>query len=146
MGERGEDETGGSILLSDKISTTGSLVSIIQNDFVSFSFLQLTYLGIAQACCSIASTLGFWYFQKYFKIRTKYMFLVTNFFSVLIPFWGMLGLWTRRIGYHHKVRYMLSFFVYDLSIFPTNKSLPIRSGSFISTTSYSDYSKLPTMR
>lgn len=32
------------------------------------------------------------------------MFLVTNFFSVFIPFWGMLGLWTTRIGYHHRVR------------------------------------------
>lgn len=29
------------------------------------------------------------------------MFLVTNFFAVLIPFWGMLGLWTKRIGYHN---------------------------------------------
>jgi len=32
------------------------------------------------------------------------MFLFTNFFSVLIPFWGMLGLWTNRIGYHNRVR------------------------------------------
>lgn len=31
------------------------------------------------------------------------MFLFTNFFSVLIPFWGMLGLWTKRIGYHNRV-------------------------------------------
>jgi hypothetical protein len=60
-------------------------------------------LGIAQACCSIVSTFGFWYIQKYFKLRTKPLFLVTNFFSVLIPFWGMLGLWTKRIGYHNKV-------------------------------------------
>ena len=78
-------------------------MSIIQNNYVSFSFLQLTYLGIVQAVCSITSTFGFWYIQKYFKIRTKPMFLVTNFFTVLIPFWGMLGLWTKRIGYHHRV-------------------------------------------
>lgn len=32
------------------------------------------------------------------------MFLFTNFFSVLIPFWGMLGLWTTRVGYHNTVR------------------------------------------
>lgn len=82
---------------------TGTLVSIIQNDFINFSFLQLTYLGIAQSACSITSTFGFWYFQKYFKVRTKRMFLFTNFFSVLIPFWGMLGLWTQRIGYHNRV-------------------------------------------
>lgn len=31
------------------------------------------------------------------------MFLFTNFFSVFIPFWGMIGFWTNRIGYHHRV-------------------------------------------
>ncbi|OJJ51539.1 hypothetical protein ASPZODRAFT_88026 [Penicilliopsis zonata CBS 506.65] len=89
-------------LLADGLNTTGTLVSIIQNDFVSFSFLQLTYLGITQAVCSIASTFGFWYIQRYFKFETKTMFLVTNFFSVFIPFWGMVGLWTNKIGYHHS--------------------------------------------
>lgn len=78
-------------------------MSIIQNDHVAFSFLQITYLGITQAVCSIASTFGAWYIQRHFKFKTKTMFLVTNFFSVLIPFWGTLGLWTRRIGYHNRV-------------------------------------------
>ncbi|KAF9889024.1 hypothetical protein FE257_008001 [Aspergillus nanangensis] len=92
-------------LLADGLNTTGkywTLVSIIQNNSISFSFLQLTYLNIVQAACSIVSTFGFWYIQKYFKIRTKRMFLFTNFFSVFIPFWGMLGLWTHRIGYHNR--------------------------------------------
>ncbi|KEY79502.1 hypothetical protein BA78_2735 [Aspergillus fumigatus] len=89
-------------LLADGLNTTGTLVSIIQNDHVSFSFLQLTYLGITQAVCSITSTFGFWYIQKYFKFRTKTMFLVTNLFSALIPLWGMVGLWTQRIGYHNR--------------------------------------------
>jgi MFS-type transporter involved in bile tolerance (Atg22 family) len=90
-------------LLSDGLNTTGTLVSIIQNQQVKFSFLQLTYLGLAQAVCSTASTFGFWYFQKYFKIRTKPMFIVTNVFSVFIPFYGMIGLWTGRAGFHSKV-------------------------------------------
>jgi MFS-type transporter involved in bile tolerance (Atg22 family) len=81
----------------------GTLISIIQNNLVSFSFLQITYLGITQAVCSILSTFGFSYIQKYFKISTKSMFLCTNLFSVFIPLWGMIGLWTNRIGYHHIV-------------------------------------------
>lgn len=85
------------------LTSVGTLVSIIQNDSVSFSFLQITYLGITQAACSITSTFGFWYIQRYFKFETKTMFLFTNSFSVLIPFWGMLGLWTNRIGYHNRV-------------------------------------------
>ncbi|KAI9830541.1 MAG: hypothetical protein M1819_005499 [Sarea resinae] len=89
-------------LLADGLNTTGTLVSIIQNDQVAFSFLQITYLGITQAVCSIASTFGYWYIQKYFRIPTKPMFLFTNFFSVFIPFYGMIGLWTQRAGYHNK--------------------------------------------
>lgn len=74
-----------SIELTYHYHNPGTLVSIIQNNSVSFSFLQITYLGITQAVCSIVSTFGFWYVQKYFKIRTKNMFLCTNFFSAFIP-------------------------------------------------------------
>lgn len=62
-----------SFLLADALNTTGTLVSICQNNFYSFSFLQNTYLGLSQALTSIASTLGFWYFQRTWKINTKKM-------------------------------------------------------------------------
>lgn len=88
-------------LLADGLNTTGTLISIIQADRVRFSFLQITYLGMAQASCSIISTFSFWYIQRWLNISTKHMFQVTNFFSVLLPFYGMLGIWTTRIGYHH---------------------------------------------
>ncbi|EPS29861.1 hypothetical protein PDE_04811 [Penicillium oxalicum 114-2] len=101
-------------LLADGLNTTGTLVSIIQNDQISFSFLQLTYLGIVQAACSIASTFGFWYIQKYFRFTTKSMFLFTNLFTVFIPFWGMLGLWTRRIGYHNTWEFYFYNVVFGL--------------------------------
>ncbi|KAF4619178.1 hypothetical protein D9613_004862 [Agrocybe pediades] len=88
-------------LLADGLNTTGTLVSICQNDKFSFSFLQNTYLGLAQAITSTMSTLGFSYFQRYFKISTKKMFIVTNVVTILIPFWGMLGIWTNKIGFHN---------------------------------------------
>ncbi|PLB40762.1 uncharacterized protein BDW47DRAFT_82167 [Aspergillus candidus] len=101
-------------LLADGLNTTGTLVSIIQTNQVAFSFLQITYLGITQAVCSIVSTFGFWYIQQYFRIRTKRMFLVTNLFSVLIPLWGMVGLWTGKIGYHHRWEFYLYNVVFGL--------------------------------
>lgn len=109
-----------SIELKYHYNNLGTLVSIIQNNSVSFSFLQITYLGITQAVCSIVSTFGFWYIQKYFKIRTKSMFLCTNFFSAFIPLWGMLGLWTKRIGYHHRA-----------SIIPRSKCLRQNISTYI---------------
>jgi MFS-type transporter involved in bile tolerance (Atg22 family) len=97
-------------LLADGLNTTGTLILIIQNNVVSFSFLEITYLGLAQAATSTFSTFTFWYIQKYFGIKTKYMFMVTNAFSVFIPFYGMLGLWTDRVGYHH----VRDFWIYNI--------------------------------
>jgi MFS-type transporter involved in bile tolerance (Atg22 family) len=97
-------------LLADGLNTTGTLISIIQNNVVSFSFLEITYLGLAQAATSTFSTFTFWYIQKYFGIKTKYMFMVTNAFSVFIPFYGMLGMWTDRVGYHH----VRDFWIYNI--------------------------------
>jgi len=92
-------------LLSDGLNTTGTLITICQNDQFSFSFLQSTYLGLAQAFTSVASTLGFWWIQKYWKIPTKKMFIVTNVFTILIPVWGMIGLWTTKFGFHQVWEY-----------------------------------------
>lgn len=88
-------------LLADGLNTTGTVVGIVQNQHVQFSFLQNTYLGIAQACTSIMSCYVFWYLQKWRRIPTKRMFQVTNVVTVFIPFWGMLGLWTNKVGFHN---------------------------------------------
>ncbi|GMK57198.1 hypothetical protein CspeluHIS016_0400320 [Cutaneotrichosporon spelunceum] len=87
-------------LLADGLNTTGAVVGIVQNQHVHFSFLQNTYLGLAQALCSILSVYAYWHIQRWRAIPTKRMFQVTNAVTVFIPFWGMLGLWT-RIGFHN---------------------------------------------
>ena len=110
------------------LNTTSTLVAICQNDKFSFSFLQNTYLGLAQAVPSALSTLGFWYIQKYFRIRTKSMvrhgillpihrielnandqLMSTTIVAILIPFWGMIGIWTNKIGYVVIARFALRF-------------------------------------
>ncbi|KAG1815769.1 vacuole effluxer Atg22 like-domain-containing protein [Suillus subaureus] len=83
------------------LNTTGTLVAICQNDKFSFSFLQNTYLGLSQAITSTISTLAFWYIQRYWKISTKKMFVVTNVVTILIPLWGMIGIWTEKLGFHN---------------------------------------------
>ncbi|KAI6127431.1 autophagy-related protein 22-like protein [Pisolithus croceorrhizus] len=83
------------------LNTTGTLVTICQNAKFSFSFLTLTYLGLSQAITSTISTLGFWYIQRYWKISTKKMFVVTNVVTIFIPLWGMIGIWTDKFGFHN---------------------------------------------
>ncbi|KAH9938056.1 MFS general substrate transporter [Fomitopsis serialis] len=94
-------------LLSDGLNTTGTLISI-------FSFLKNTYLGLAQAFTSTASTIGFWWIQKYWKIPTKKMFVVTNVVTILIPLWGMIGLWTTKFGFHQVWEYWAYNVVFGL--------------------------------
>ncbi|KAF8261780.1 vacuole effluxer Atg22 like-domain-containing protein [Lactarius quietus] len=65
-------------LLADGLNTTGTLVSICQNDKFAFS------------------TLGFWYIQ-----RIGRSFVVTNVVTILIPLWGMIGIWTDKFGFHN---------------------------------------------
>ncbi|KAF7307521.1 Autophagy-related protein [Mycena indigotica] len=89
-------------LLADGLNTTGTLVSICQNDKFHFSFLQNTYLGLSQAITSTLSTFGFWYIQRHWKISTKKMFVVTNVVTIMIPLWGMIGIWTGKLGFHNK--------------------------------------------
>ncbi|KAI0355312.1 MFS general substrate transporter [Trametes cingulata] len=72
-------------LLADGLNTTGTLVSICQNDKFQFSFLQNTYLGLSQA---ITSTI-------------RLLFTVTNVVTILIPLWGMIGIWTTKFGFHN---------------------------------------------
>lgn len=88
-------------LLGDGFATSMTLVMICQNDQFQFSFLQNTYLGLAQAIASTVGILGFWYIQRYFKISTKAMLIVANVFTIMINLWGMMGLWTHKIGYHN---------------------------------------------
>ncbi|KAK7470043.1 hypothetical protein VKT23_001480 [Stygiomarasmius scandens] len=101
-------------LLADGLNTTGTLVSICQNDKFHFSFLQNTYLGLAQAITSTMATLGFWYIQKYWKISTKKMFVVTNVVTILIPLWGMIGIWTNAIGFHNAWEFWFYNVVFGL--------------------------------
>jgi hypothetical protein len=112
-------------LLADGLNTTGTMVNIVQNEHIQFSFLEATYLGITQAGCSIFSCYAFWYIQRWWSLPNKRMFQVTNIFSCVsreytelsaehvqfIPFWGMLGLWTNKVGFHNT----WEFYAYNVS-------------------------------
>ncbi|KAF2226166.1 autophagy-related protein 22-like protein [Elsinoe ampelina] len=85
-------------LLSDGLNTTSTLISILQNDTIHFSFLHLTYLGLSQALTSTVSTLAFDWVQRRFCVPPKRLFQVTNLFSVLIPAYGCLALSPSAVG------------------------------------------------
>ena len=56
---------------------------MLQNNQVEFSFLTTTYMGLAQAFPSIVGTIGFWYIQKYWKVKTKLMVSIKHCNGIL---------------------------------------------------------------
>jgi Vacuole effluxer Atg22 like len=61
------------LLSAQGFNTTSTLLSILLNDKVDFSFLKNTYIGLVQSISSTIGMLGFWHIQRYWKIRTKKM-------------------------------------------------------------------------
>jgi MFS-type transporter involved in bile tolerance (Atg22 family) len=88
-------------LLADGISTTLTLVSIAQTQVVNFSATQNTYLIMVQGGSVTVGVFGSYYFQRYFRLRTKTMLQLANFGCLLVALWGMIGIWTTKVGYHN---------------------------------------------
>jgi MFS-type transporter involved in bile tolerance (Atg22 family) len=88
-------------LLADGIGTTITLVTISQTQVVQFSATQNTYLIMVQGGSVAFFVFGGYYFQRRFNLRTKTMLQVTNFGCLLVALWGMLGIWTTKVGYHN---------------------------------------------
>ncbi|KAN0115027.1 MFS general substrate transporter [Hyaloscypha variabilis] len=88
-------------LLADGIGTTITLVAISQTQVVEFSATQNTYLIMVQGGSAAVGVFGAYYIQRLFRIRTKYMLQATNFGCLLVALWGMIGIWTTKVGYHN---------------------------------------------
>ncbi|RDW87444.1 autophagy-related protein [Coleophoma crateriformis] len=94
-------------LLADGLSTTLTLISIAQTQVVVFSATQNTYLIMVQGASATVGVLGAYYLQKLVGFRTKTMLQATNFGCVIVALWGMIGIWTTKVGYHNLWEFWL---------------------------------------
>ena len=88
-------------LLADGIGTTLTLVAIAQTQVVQFSATENSYLITLQGGSAIVGVAAAYTFQRRFRIRTKTMLQFTNFGCLLLPLWGMIGIWTTKVGFHN---------------------------------------------
>jgi len=88
-------------LLADGIGTTITLVMIAQTQVVEFSATQNTYLIMVQGGSAAVGVFGAYWIQRLFNFRTKTMLQATNFGCLLVALWGMIGIWTTKVGYHN---------------------------------------------
>ena len=94
-------------LLADGINTTITLISIAQTQVVQFSATENTYLIMVQGGSAAVGVFGAYYVQRIFNLRTKTMLQATNFGCLLVALWGMIGIWTTKVGYHNLWEFWL---------------------------------------
>lgn len=105
-------------LLADGINTTVTLVAIAQTQAVQFSAVQNTYLIMVQGASAMVGVFGFYYVQAWFGLRTKTLLQVCNVGCVLLAVWGMIGIWTDKVGYHNLWEFWAFSAVYGLALGP----------------------------
>jgi len=93
--------------LADGINTTWALIAIAQTQVVQFSATENTYLIMLQGVSTGIGCLCAYHVQRIFKLRTKTLLQVTNFFCLLISIWGMIGIWTTKFGFHNLWEFWL---------------------------------------
>lgn len=103
-------------LLADGINTTITLVAIAQTDAVQFSATQNTYLIMVQGGSAVIGIYVCYELQKFFNLRTKSVLQALNFGCLLLPLWGMIGIWTNKFGYHNLWEFWLFQSVNGFSI------------------------------
>lgn len=78
-------------LLGDSLNTTVTVIATLQNEYVSFNTLTLTYLFLVGIAAQLIGIGGFWMIQKRFKLSTKTMFDWIMIGILVLDLWGMIG-------------------------------------------------------
>lgn len=105
-------------LLADGLTTTLTLISIAQTQVVQFSAISNTYLIMVQGGSAGVGVFVAYYVQKIFGIRTKTMLQLTNAGCVITALWGMIGIWTTKVGYHNEWEFWAFNGIFGLTFGP----------------------------
>jgi MFS-type transporter involved in bile tolerance (Atg22 family) len=108
----------GYFLLGDTLNTTVTVIATLQNSIVAYNTLELTYLLIVGIAAQAIGIFVFWNLQKRYNLSPKTMFNIVAFAIVLLDFWGMVGIWTQRFGFHNVYEVWLYQVFYGLFVCP----------------------------
>ncbi|KAK6001746.1 hypothetical protein QM012_002236 [Aureobasidium pullulans] len=108
----------GYFLLGDSLNTIVTVIGTLQNAVVTYNTLELTYLllvGIAAQALGIGA---FWLVQKRYKLSTKTMFNAVAIGIILLAAWGMIGIFTQKVGYKVKIEFWFYQVFYGIFVCP----------------------------
>lgn len=108
----------GYFLLGDSLNTTVTVIGTLQNSIVSYNTLQLTYLLLVGIAAQAIGIYAFWWTQQRYRLGTKTVFNIIAFAIIILDFWGMIGIWTQKLGFHHTWEVWLYQVYYGLFVCP----------------------------
>jgi MFS-type transporter involved in bile tolerance (Atg22 family) len=108
----------GYFLLGDSLNTTVTVIATLQNSIVAYNTLELTYLLIVGIAAQAIGIYFFWWAQQRYRLSTKTMFNIVAFSIIILDFWGMIGIWTQKFGFHHVWEVWMYQVYYGLFVCP----------------------------
>ncbi len=97
----------GYFFLGDAFNTTYIVVSTLQNEIQEYNIVQICYLSMLSFAAQAAGIYTFWSVQRRWRLSTKTMVSVCAICIILADIYGMVGIWTEAIGYHHRWEFWL---------------------------------------
>lgn len=91
----------GYFLLTDSFFTTITVVTTLQYEVIEYDTITLSYLTMVGWTAVFIGLYGYWTVQHKYNLRNKTMYCWVVFCIFLMEVWGLVGIWTQKIGFHH---------------------------------------------
>lgn len=104
--------------MSDSLNTTITVVVTLQSEVLEFDFIKLSYLNMIGWGGQFFGIYASWHLQRKYNISSKTMWVAVSFGIVVLDLWGMIGIWTQNIGYHHAWEFWLFQVWWGLAVSP----------------------------
>lgn len=93
--------------LGDALNTTIIVIQTLQAQVEAYNTIQLSELLMVGLAGQTVGIYTFWKIQQRWKINTKFMLSAVAIGILMLNVWGMIGIWTQKIGYHHRWEFWL---------------------------------------
>lgn len=108
----------GFFFLGDSLNTTVTVVQTLQNEVQHYNTILLAELLLVSFVGQCVGMFVFMRVQNRWRISTKTMLNAVAVFIIILDCWGMIGVWTQTIGFHHSWEFWLYQVWYGLLVCP----------------------------
>ena len=105
-------------MLGDAFNTTVIVVQTLQAQVLDFNIIQLAEVNMVALLGQSFGIYTYWKIQQRWGINTKSMLSAVAIGIVALDVWGMIGIWTQKIGYHHRWEFWLYQWCYGFFVCP----------------------------